>query len=76
MSGDLVVTVDMVPSLLHLGLGPLAHAVGALSSRRQLQGEESLRTAALGMTEALKAARSDIEASYGLSLDGVGAVFA
>ena len=74
MSGEMLVTVDMVPSLLHLGLGPLSQALCALASRRQ--GGEIVATK-LGTTmRALQSARAEIEASYGVSLSGVGAVFA
>ena len=74
MSGELIVSVDMVPSLLHLGLGPLAQAVCSLASRRR--GGEIVATV-LGTTMgALQSARADIEASYGASLSGFGAVFA
>lgn len=74
MSGELVVSVDMVPSLLHLCLRPLAQATLALASRRQ-QGVEVV-TSALGKPMvAIRAASAEILASYGGSLNGVGAVF-
>ena len=73
MSAELVVTVDMVPSLLHMGLGPMARAASALCAR-QPGGDSFARL--FGGSGALKAACAAVEATYGGSLNGVGAVFA
>ena len=75
MSADLVVTVDMVPSLIGLSLQPLAEA---LCARIAASGSGTARAEDLmGGGAALRAAARDLELSFGYTLgEGMGAVYA
>jgi hypothetical protein len=79
MSANALVTIDMVPGLAGMALGPLAscssqvlaHHVAATPGGGGLPCWASLREAAC-----LKAAAAEMERAFGGSLQGVEAVFA
>jgi hypothetical protein len=78
MSADLIVTVDMVPSLIGLSLQPLAEAlctrIAALGNGTT---KESVGEELMGGGESFRAAVKDLELSFGYTLgEGMGAVYA
>lgn len=72
ISGELLVSVEMVPSLLPMALQPLAAATAALLSRRL----DAHSVQGLSSTTCLRTAGQLLQAAYGVFGQGSDAVFA